>query len=76
MSPISAAVQGITGASVRYAKESAALLRSVSGASDEDAGAAIVGQIQAKTQFAASVRTLTVADEMLGELLSLQEASE
>jgi flagellar hook protein FlgE len=73
MNAITAAAQGVTNAFDRFARESDALLRSVSGVSDEDPARAIVGQIEAKAQLKASLATIRVADEMLQDLLSLQE---
>jgi hypothetical protein len=70
MNPISA-IAGISNASLRFERASQRLLESVNGLSNEDPAVPIVDQIEAKTQFTASVRTLRVADEMTATLLDI-----
>ena len=72
MSSISAASLGLSNAMARFTRASNQLVQATSGASEADPAAAIVDQIEAKTQFIASTRTISIADAMTRQLLDIK----
>lgn len=71
MNAISTASAGMLSAASRYDQASANLSNAVQPNSTQDPAAAIVDQIQAKTQFEASAKTLQVADQMFQSTLDI-----
>ena len=70
MTAIPHAAEALTSALDRFGQASSRLLEAVTGA-DEDAGAALVDMIEAKTQAKASVAVIRFSNEMWRALVEI-----
>jgi flagellar hook protein FlgE len=75
MTAIPHAAEALTSALDRFGSASSRLLEAVTGA-DEDAGAALVDMIEAKTQLKASVAVIRFSDEMWDALIEMAREPE
>jgi flagellar hook protein FlgE len=73
MDPLSIARYGMMSAQDRLTR-SAGRIASWNGGDDVDLAAETVEQVEAKTQFAASARVVTFADEMWRSLMAIQSS--
>jgi hypothetical protein len=71
MTAIPHAAQALTSALDRFELASVRVLGAVTGAEDENLGAALVDLSAAKTQVKASVTVVRFADEMWGALIAI-----
>jgi hypothetical protein len=76
MTAIPHAAKALTSALDRFGHASFRLLEAVTGASNADAGRALVDMSAAKTQAKASIAVIRFADEMYAALLEIGRARE
>jgi flagellar hook protein FlgE len=72
MTALASAALAMNNAVTRYERASDKLLAATSRQTDDDAGAAIVDMIEAKTQFKAGALVARAADEMMGALFDIK----
>jgi hypothetical protein len=72
MTAIPHAAEALTSALDRFGSASSRLLEAVTGV-DEDAGEALAGMIEAKTQLKASVAVVRFSEEMWNALLEISQ---
>lgn len=72
MSAIAAASMGLAHAVRRFERASAALAEGARAGESERMAAGVVDQIEASTQFKASLVTVAIADEMTRQLIDIK----